>query len=87
MRDFIRQAACENDSGQASSTRIAVLLSSATLSASTLVLTVAVLWKPELVPALSVVAGGLAGMSGLSYTAQRAWGGRKSWTDKGMNDD
>jgi hypothetical protein len=73
MRDFMLQAAKDNESGQASSTRIAILISSATLSLSTLVLTVAVLWEPALVPALSVAAGALGGMSGLAYTAGRAW--------------
>ena len=68
---WIKEAATDGESGVTSSTRIALLISSTTLSLSTLVLTTAVLWQPELVPALSVVAGGLAGMSGMSYTAQR----------------
>jgi hypothetical protein len=71
---WIKEASCENDTGLTSSTRVALLIASSTLGFSTFVLTFAVLWNPELVPALSVVAGGLAGMSGMSYTAQRAWG-------------
>lgn len=62
----------------ASSTRIAVLLASLTLSFSTVVLTIAVLWMPELTPALSVACGALGGMSGLAYTAGRAWGGGRT---------
>jgi hypothetical protein len=73
---WIKEAACDNDTGLMSSTRIAVLISSVTLSFSTLLLTIGVLWRPELVPALSVVAGGLAGMSGLSYATQRMAPGR-----------
>jgi hypothetical protein len=86
-RDIPRQAINDNETGLASSTRIAILIASSTLGFSTCVLTFAVLWKPELVPALSVVAGGLAGMSGASYVSQRAWSGRRNWTDRGMNDE
>ena len=74
--DIPRQAICENDTGLPSTTRIAVLVSSLTLSFSTIVLTLAVLWRPELTPALSVAAGGLAAMSGGSYMAGRAWNPR-----------
>lgn len=86
-RDISRQAINDNDTGLASSTRIAILIASSTLGFSTFVLTFAVWFKPELVPALSVVAGGLAGMSGASYVSQRAWSGKKSWTDRGMHDE
>lgn len=80
-RDIPRQAICENETGLASSTRIALFIATPTLSFSTIVLTFAVIWKPELVPALSVVAGALGGMAGVSYTAQRAWGGKKSFRE------
>ena len=86
-RDIPRQAINDNDTGLASSTRIAILLAASTLSCSTVLLSFAVLWRPELVPALSVAAGALGGMAGVSYTAQRAWSGKKSWTDRGMHDE
>ena len=70
---WIKEASCDNDTGLTSSTRIALLIASSTLSFSTVLLSFAVLWKPELVPALSVAAGALGGMAGVSYTAQRAW--------------
>jgi F0F1-type ATP synthase assembly protein I len=64
------------------------MLASLTLSFSTVILTLAVLWIPELTPALSVACGGLAAMSGGSYMAGRAWNGnRKSFTDRGVNDE
>jgi hypothetical protein len=75
---WFKEAACDNDTGLASTTRFAVLISSVTLCFSTVLLTLGVLWKPELVPALSVVAGGLATMSGGSYMAQRAWNPRRN---------
>lgn len=71
--DTCHAAIHENETGLPSTTRIAVLVSSLTLSLSTIVLTFAVLWTPELTPALSVAAGGLAAMSGGSYMAGRAW--------------
>ena len=79
---WLKEAVCDNDSGLMSSTRIVILLSSTTLSISTLIMTVLVYLKPELVPALTVIAGGLAGMSGMTYTAQR-FGTR---TDKSDSD-
>lgn len=80
---WIDQAIRDDDSGQVSSTRIAVLLASSTLSFSTVLLSFAVLWNPELVPALSVVGGGLAGMSGGSYMANRF--ARPKFTDRGIS--
>ena len=65
------EQALQDDSARVSSTRISLLIATVTLSLSTLVLTFAVLWKPDLVPALSVAAGGLAGMSGAGYVSHR----------------
>ena len=79
-RKTLHGAVHDNDSGLPSSTRIAVLVASLTLSFSTIVLTFAVLWKVDLVPALSVVGGALGGMAGVSYTAQRAWSGKSKMT-------
>lgn len=84
--DTCHGAIHDNESGMPSSTRIAVLVSSLSLSVSLLILTVAVLWKPELTPALSVVAGGLAAMSGGSYVAGRAWSGTRKSTEDGPNE-
>jgi hypothetical protein len=87
-RDTVHQAINDNASGLASSTRIALVLASGTLSFSVFLLTFAVIWNPELVPAFSVAAGALGGMAGVSYTAQRAWNGKMaSFTDRGMHDD
>lgn len=63
--------AIQDDSDRVSSTRISLLIATVTLSISTAVLTFAVLWNPELVPALSITAGGLAGMSGAGYVSNR----------------
>lgn len=68
---WISEATSDDESGRTSSTRIAVLIATITLSISTLVLTFGVFWNPDLVPALSVVGGGLAGTSGASYVANR----------------
>ena len=81
---WIQEACSDDETQRYSSTRIAVLISSATLAFSTVLLSFAVLWKPDLVPALSVAAGGLAGMSGGSYMAQRL--SRPKFTDRGMHD-
>lgn len=80
-RDTVHQAVYENDSGLASSTRIALLLASGTLSFSLVLLTFAVWFKPELMPALSVVAGSLGGASGMSYVAGRAWSTKRSFRE------
>jgi hypothetical protein len=79
-QETLHQAVLENETGLGSSTRIAVILATFTLSLSTIVLTFAVIQSPELVPALSVVAGALGGMAGVSYTAGRAWSGTRLTT-------
>lgn len=73
--DTVHRAVYDNSSGMPSSTRIAVVVASFTLSLSNIVLTVAVLWQPELIPALSVGLGALGGVAAGSYIAQRAWSG------------
>ena len=87
-RNTFHQAISNDDSGLISSTRIALILASGTLSFSTLVLSIAVLFNPALVPAFSVAAGALGGMAGVSYTAQRAWSMRTTrFTGHGVGDD
>lgn len=86
--DTLHQSIHENDTGMASSTRIALVLASTTLSFVTFILGIAVIWNPALVPAFSVAAGALGGMAGVSYTAQRAWSARPTrFTDRGVGDE
>lgn len=84
---WIEQACQDDDTKRYSSTRIAVLISSITLSICTVALTVGAFWQIELVPALSVFGGGLAGMSGGSYMANRFSASRRyRMTDGGVGD-
>lgn len=78
---WMHEACQDDDTKRYSSTRIAVLISSVTLSACTIVLTVGSFWQTELVPALTVFGGGLAGMSGGAYMANRIGGYRRSRVD------
>ena len=76
--DTIHKAVHDNASGLPSSTRMAVLIASVTLSFSNIVLTFGALWKPEIVPALSVGLGALGGVAGGSYIAGRMSGPRRT---------
>lgn len=78
---WIDQATSDDETGRTSSTRISLLIATSTLSFSTAFLTFAVMWNPELVPALSVAAGGLAGVSGAGYVSNRFGGHRRSKVD------
>lgn len=70
---FVVDAMRDNRTGQPSSTRLVSVVAGLTLSACTAVLTVASFWRIELVPALTVFGGALAGMAGANYVAQRAF--------------
>jgi ABC-type spermidine/putrescine transport system permease subunit II len=82
---WIEQACQDDETKRYSSTRISVLLAVVTLSLCTVILTIGSFWLVDLVPALTVFGGGLAGMSGGSYMANRF--SRPKFTDRGMNDD
>jgi hypothetical protein len=71
---FIKEASCDNDSGRASSARVISLLAGATLSLSTLWLTVAAFWKVELVTPLTAFGTSLAALAGANYVMQKVTG-------------
>jgi hypothetical protein len=73
---FIKTAMLDNKTGKPSSTRLIAVVAGLTLSACTAALTVASFWVIELVPALTVFGGALAGLAGANYVAQRAWSDR-----------
>lgn len=76
-----------DDSGAVSATRIVMLMAGATLSLTTLILTIGSFWQIELVPALSVIGGGLAGVAGGSYVAGRAFPTRRTSYRDGLIDE
>ena len=78
MRQTLKEAIRCDRTGVVSSTRIVMLVSGLTLSSSTLWLTVASTWNPELVPALTVFGGALATMAGSGYVANRMTGKAKT---------
>lgn len=63
--------ALQDEKGLVSASRIGMLLASLTLCFCTVILSIAAIWKIELVPALTVFGGALAGMATGSYMMNR----------------
>ena len=71
---WLREAINEGTTGQASASRITMLLAAITLCLSTLSLTVASFWRIELVPALTAFGSVLGTMGGAAYVTQKVTG-------------
>ena len=68
---WLREAVTSPNTGHVSSSRVVALVAGLTLSAATIWLSLAAFWEVELVPALTVFGGALAGLAGANYVANR----------------
>jgi hypothetical protein len=73
---WLREMLSDGRTNTLSSTRVVATLAGVTLSLSTLFLTVASFWRIELVPALTVFGGSLAGMAAGNYMTQKIAGSK-----------
>ena len=64
---WLREAINDSKSGLASSKRITMLMAALTLSISTLIQSVMVFWRPEIVPSLTTFGLTLGAMAGSGY--------------------
>ena len=75
---FIKEAACDNDSSRASSSRIISLVAGLTLSIATLVLTFGSFWHPAMLGTLTAFGPSLAALAGVNYATQKIMAGKKN---------
>ena len=61
----------DNKTKRLSSARFVAVTAGLTLAVSTLTLTAIAYWKVEVVPALTVGLGALAGLAGVNYASQK----------------
>ena len=66
----------DNRTRRLSSARFVAVIAGLTLAVSTLLLTAIVFWKVEVVPALTVALGAIAGLAGANYVAQKVTDGK-----------
>ena len=78
MIDFLREAACDNDSGRVSSARVISLIAGSTLSVSTLVLTFGSFWFPAMLSTLTAFGPSLAALAAGNYMTQKIMAGKKT---------
>lgn len=64
---WLREAISDSRTGLASSKRVAMVFASLTLCLCTIMLTMIVFWKVEVVPVLVAFGTALAGMAGAGY--------------------
>lgn len=64
---WLREAINDGRTGLASTKRVVMLVSGLTMSACTLLLTIAAFFDVAVVPALSVFGGALSGLAGAGY--------------------
>ena len=68
---WLRELISDNKTGRLSSARFVAVIAGVTLAVSTLALTVIVYWETEVVPALTVALGAIAGLASANYVAQK----------------
>ena len=66
----------DNKTKRLSSARFVAVTAGLTLAVSTLVMTAIVYWRVEVIPALTVGLGALAGLAGANYVAQKVTDGK-----------
>ena len=71
---WLDQAIRDDNTHQASASRITMLIAAVTLCLSTLLLTVGSFWRIELVPALTAFGSVLGTMAGASYITSKVTG-------------
>jgi hypothetical protein len=66
-----RELISDNKTGRLSSARFISVVAGVTLSISTLALTAIVYWQTDVVPALTVALGAIAGLASINYASQK----------------